>query len=272
MNIPEPANSRDNPERAAVSLPALSIEPRLPYSPPALVVGVTAPFLLLFGFLGLAFVTPFIAGLLNIDATSAVLNVPLAATAFLIMSLLLAFVSSRFQKRPMRDVLGLRNFSWRGVFWGIMSGVLVWLLATGISVAYVLLNPEVSGNGNTTSQSIASLDVLQFLLISVLFVSLITPIVEELFFRGVMLRSLVQDSTNGFAKFFSILITAVAFGLIHFQGWGTASDLFAMLIPAIVGFIAGLLTLKHRSIYPAIIFHAVYNAIVVSTLAIPMFA
>lgn len=83
-------------------------------------------------------------------------------------------------------------------------------------------------------------------------VALLAPVVEELTFRGLGFTLLQR-----FGRFFAIAVVAVAFGLAH----GLVSGL-----PLLVAFGAGLAYLRSRteSVYPAIVVHAIFNALVLT--------
>ncbi|MBI5753904.1 CPBP family intramembrane metalloprotease [Candidatus Peregrinibacteria bacterium] len=80
---------------------------------------------------------------------------------------------------------------------------------------------------------------------------LVTPILEEIFFRGFLLRILC----NKLGIIIGSLITAVAFGFLHFP--------WQAIIPSFVfGLILNAIVIRSRSIWPAIAFHILNNAIV----------
>ncbi|HPF14813.1 MAG: CPBP family intramembrane metalloprotease [Planctomycetes bacterium] len=82
------------------------------------------------------------------------------------------------------------------------------------------------------------------------FVFAISPgVCEELFFRGAVLSSLRRGMSTPKALFWQTLFFAAAHASIH------------RLIPtALVGLVLGGMTLRSRSIWPAILFHAAYDA------------
>ncbi|KAA3609496.1 MAG: CPBP family intramembrane metalloprotease [Planctomycetota bacterium] len=88
---------------------------------------------------------------------------------------------------------------------------------------------------------------------------LIAPIYEELIFRGWILGSLVRKRSVRF----SILISSFLFGLVHIRNiyWLDFEPLFGKMIFAglIFGPIAGYLTLRARSLWPAVILHYLNN-------------
>jgi len=90
------------------------------------------------------------------------------------------------------------------------------------------------------------------LLFSILSLAIVAPVVEELFFRGVMFTKLKNHTSTKVA----MLIQAVLFGLIHFNA--------AQLIPTfLLGCIAAYMYEKYNNIWVPIAFHMVFNLIAV---------
>lgn len=84
----------------------------------------------------------------------------------------------------------------------------------------------------------------------VVFAGLLAPIVEELFFRGLVQTALVAR----FGPLVGIGLTAFAFGLVHLE----PANLHLL---AIVGVALGWLRWRYRSLWPSMIAHATFNSI-----------
>ena len=86
----------------------------------------------------------------------------------------------------------------------------------------------------------------------------IRPTAEELWFRGLVYRGLEGKCGHWSAS----LISSLFFGLAHFQTtlpiWPATTFLLGLLLSR--------MTKVHRSILPAIAFHAIYNFIGMSTI------
>lgn len=92
------------------------------------------------------------------------------------------------------------------------------------------------------------------------------PVVEELFFRGLVLRSLeawfgALGRRVGVVA--AILVMGVAFGFAHSQGWIVAYGL------AVFGMVLGILAKAFRRLGPGIVAHGAFNLLSVLTLAFP---
>ena len=91
------------------------------------------------------------------------------------------------------------------------------------------------------------------LLINLLIIAVIPGIGEELLFRGVLQKILIRWTKNTFA---GVLITSLAFALLHFQ--------FLSVLPRFVlGMILGYLFVWTRSLWMPILAHFINNALAV---------
>ena len=88
-----------------------------------------------------------------------------------------------------------------------------------------------------------------YLFLYVIGICIAAPVAEEMLFRGVILHAL-RPYGNGFA----ILISALFFGLIH-GNFSQAPGAF------VIGIALGIVTLRTRSLLPAIFIHLVNNTI-----------
>lgn len=93
-------------------------------------------------------------------------------------------------------------------------------------------------------------------IITIIFVVLIAPVVEELLFRNLLLPSLVENLDEGFA----IVLTGILFGLMHLESWSSVPPLI------LFGVLLGILRQRYKSVMPAIIAHFVNNLVVVCSL------
>lgn len=89
----------------------------------------------------------------------------------------------------------------------------------------------------------------------VLIVGIVAPIVEEIFYRGLLQRSLQRR----LGMWPGLLITSVVFGVVHLQ---------PLQLPALIlaGFVFGLLTQRSGRLGPAIVAHMVFNLVAVATM------
>ncbi len=85
------------------------------------------------------------------------------------------------------------------------------------------------------------------LLVTVLYTCFVAPITEELVFRGVFMKNMSRVSQR-----FGIFVSAFFFALAH-------ENLAQGLLAFFLGILLGYITIKHRSLVPAIIVHFVVN-------------
>ena len=85
---------------------------------------------------------------------------------------------------------------------------------------------------------------------------ILSPIIEELFFRGIILRIIAEKNNKTIAVFFS----SILFTLIHvFYFDGINLSLIRLIDCFLFSIIISLIYIKTQNIYYAIIFHGVYN-------------
>jgi membrane protease YdiL (CAAX protease family) len=84
--------------------------------------------------------------------------------------------------------------------------------------------------------------------VTMLFICLIGPAFEELLFRGVILRGLLEHYSRGVA----FVASAALFGIAHM-------NLYQFVAAGLLGLILGWLYERSRSLWPCILLHAGYN-------------
>jgi uncharacterized protein len=89
-------------------------------------------------------------------------------------------------------------------------------------------------------------------LLAILFGCIVAPFLEEMLFRGIILRSFLQQ----YSKTRSILGSAALFGIAHL-------NVYQLVTAFAVGIVAGWLYERTRSLWPCILLHATYNAFVI---------
>jgi membrane protease YdiL (CAAX protease family) len=137
---------------------------------------------------------------------------------------------------------------------GALAGLAAQLLVGFIIVVFRTISPGLKID--ETSVEVAKRTTGAGFVILVILVAILAPIVEELFFRGLVQGSLQRS----LGPFWAVAITGVLFGLVHFggSGWGAVA-LVASL--AAFGWAVGWLTVRYRRLGPAIVAHMMFNAI-----------
>ena len=88
-------------------------------------------------------------------------------------------------------------------------------------------------------------------IVPVLFSCVAAPVLEEMLFRGVILRGFLRQ----YSRTFAILWSAMLFGIAHL-------NLYQMMSALAIGIVAGWLYERCRSLWPCILLHAAYNGYV----------
>lgn len=167
--------------------------------------------------------------------------------------------------RPSRD-FGLRLRAWPDLPLGLAVGVgAQFLLVPLVNLPLRLFVPHLD---RTLAQPARQLTVhahgLGFSILAV-FIVVGSPIVEELFFRGLLLRSL-DHRLAGLGRRLgpgaALVIMAAAFGLAHGEGWVLGINL------AVFGLVLGVLAEAFGRLGPGIVAHAAFNGATVVALAL----
>lgn len=148
-------------------------------------------------------------------------------------------------------LLGLALWPWVGLsLWGL-GQLRAWLWGTeasGWSEQVVqLAHQQLSG----------WTDLPQWFL--VLGLAIVPAVCEELFFRGLLLQSLRRRR----ADWVAVVISGLAFGLFHFLVESSVAPL-RFLVTSAMGMVLGWVCLRSGSVLPAVLLHAVNNAILTS--------
>ncbi len=92
-----------------------------------------------------------------------------------------------------------------------------------------------------------------------LFFMILVAFLEELLFRGFLLKSIEQRSTTKTA----IIISGVTFGFGHivnvFNGYSGMSQITQIVLAVLIGIVLAVLFVHTKSIVPGIIFHFIFN-------------
>jgi len=213
----------------------------------------------IFFFLGIALITGVLATVLldlflEEDSVSSILNliIPLALIGGSIY--LARFSIKKDSGSSVRELLYL-NKPKKNAIWltPVIAIIYVLVLIAAISVL-IAINPEAASQEQEVAKEVARLVGWQ-IPVGFIGIGLMTPIAEELFFRGVL--------TNLYAKRIrrtvAIFLASALFALAHAQ-LNVGVDTFFF------GIALGILTWKTESIYPAILLHMAKNCIALSVI------
>ena len=163
-------------------------------------------------------------------------------------------VSRRFGSGRLSRDFNL-TVAWSDVGWGLLMSIAARI---AVVLAVLPLVPFRLVEGNDEVFRVFNTDVLSFVVVALLAV-VGAPIVEELFFRGVVQGAFLDRLGSAGAVGFA----AVLFGLAHFNpilGWANVSVITAV---AAAGVIFGL-TVRLRRLGSSIFAHAFFNLVAVA--------
>lgn len=143
---------------------------------------------------------------------------------------------------------------WSDIGFGLVVALAVQLLVLP-GIAYLLRpllgEPEVSGPVQDLldkSQGLAFAGLI-------LSVAVGAPLVEELFFRGLLLRSLQRRVPDWAA----VVVSAVAFGIAHGSALPIDAVVLVMISLTVFGAILAVMAIRTGRLGPSIVTHAVFN-------------
>jgi membrane protease YdiL (CAAX protease family) len=152
-------------------------------------------------------------------------------------------VVTRLRKRPFRVTIGLtgRNTMWRAAFGAVLLGGLMDLVTLALRKPIV---PEVLRPLFTGAASVAAM---------IMFAVIVTPLVEELLFRGVLFPVAARSlgATGG------VLLVSGLFGFAHVVTYGLDAYLIAQTLMA--GLYLTWLRSRTGSLVPCVAAHAARN-------------
>lgn len=167
---------------------------------------------------------------------------------------LAAFAAAALLRVRSWSAFGVRRVSWRWLLVGFGGGVVALLVKIAIVSAFVALTGV---STDTQAGYAASADGgALFLVLSLVSVAVITPIGEELFFRGVLTTALLR-----YGPLVGVGGSAVVFALLHGIN-------FVLPAALIVGLITAELRRRSGSIWPGVVVHAVNNALGILALTV----
>ncbi len=176
-------------------------------------------------------------------------NANIALTA-LVSLFLLSFPFSYMLKKGMKlsdimDSLGLakKHFTIGNALLGIYLFIILLVLEIGVGVISQITNTQINTN---VSGLFASAPIWFYL-----FLAIVGPIDEEVFFRGFLVPRL------------GILISALLFGILH-AGYDSSFGI-EIIAAFIFGLLAGYVFKRTKSLYPSIIAHVLVNSLTLLT-------
>jgi membrane protease YdiL (CAAX protease family) len=195
-------------------------------------------------------------GLGHLDWPIVVYAVLAAVLSYGPMVLYTRYASRRWGTGDLQRDLGFR-FRWADLGWGPVACIGAWCGGFAAALVVAVLRLPIRSNTEGVNNYAGDRGVLiAFLLTAVL----VAPVVEELMFRGVVLR--------GFASVMpawsAVGLQGVFFGAAHLDPVRGVGNVGLVLVLAAVGTVLGTAAYLLRRIGPTIVAHALYNGAVMA--------
>ena len=160
-----------------------------------------------------------------------------------------------------KHILMLDKFKWRYPFIGAGIGVLFFILLQVVSV--LLDSAGYKINDSNTSSSLASLKGFLGYFTLFILTPFVVPFVEEVLFRGIIFNFINNGLGAGkkYVSFIAILTSGVFFSAAHFQGFGTVTDYFILILIFSIGTVNAILDYFTKSLWTSYALHMVYNLV-----------
>lgn len=172
--------------------------------------------------------------------------------------------SSRFSgllSSPAARFLKIDGFRRQDFLVGLKLGAAMWLGLQVIKVLAVFSGIHV--DPSTTTSTLASTSGLWYVFIFLFCVPVLVPFVEELLFRGALSSVFESVLSPRAASVMFVVVSTFWFGLAHFQGAASVTDLLVVAWTATIGLVNCLLVLRQRTIWGAFGLHMAHNGITV---------
>jgi membrane protease YdiL (CAAX protease family) len=168
-------------------------------------------------------------------------------------------VATRFKgQRSLRRDFGL-DIRWIDLAWGLLGAVVAFAVSAVAGVIWMLATGDDSPEND---QFLPDAPGVAGGVAIWLFVGVLTPIAEELFFRGLTLRAIGRRWGLAVA----VPVSSLVFGSLHITGVNP-SGLFIVFVTASYGAVfAWLVVRANGRLGPAIVAHALINSVAVITL------
>ncbi len=174
-----------------------------------------------------------------------------------LMFVLMPILIMAFWKVGVKHALSFRVPSIRHLSAAILLGLCMWVPAHELNlIQFQLLGmPQaVAAQAESIAATLQALPIVGVILL----IAIIPAVCEELLFRGFLMGGL----SGAARKWPAILASAAIFGVFHFL-------IFKFIVTATLGVMLGYLCWQSRSIWPAIIAHALHNSLAVISVVSP---
>ena len=169
----------------------------------------------------------------------------LSLTALAVVAPLAAFAAAVLLRIRSLSAFGVRRVSWRWLLIGVGAGVVAFAVKGLVVIAFTAVTGN-NSNPQTVYADGGSGGVLSLILATV-FIGLLVPLSEELFFRGVLTNALLR-----YGPFVGVVGSTLIFALAH-----GINIVFPVAV--VMGLVGAEMFRRSGSIWPGVIAHVIYN-------------
>lgn len=189
---------------------------------------------------------------------SFLLTMQLLFWAGLLIGPIFAAIFGRYKFLGKEGMFAL-GFKAKWIFLGLLFGILAQAVSLGIGYLVQLAYPkeELTGNGSAIIEAFSGVSPLLVFLV----IAIGAPIVEEIFYRGLVFTALA----NKFGLVTGGIVSSLLFGISHYSD-SSINGIFAILLTTILGGVLAYSRVKSGGIFLPIMIHIGFNSVAASAL------
>jgi membrane protease YdiL (CAAX protease family) len=140
------------------------------------------------------------------------------------------------------------------LLWGAAAGFVLRIAVSSLEILFYGGLPATAGG----AVPLDTVDQMLFFVVALLAVVALAPIIEELFFRGLVLPSVIGTLRGG--RWIAVVISGVFFAILHLLVVTTVAQAIVVGVGTLlVGLVTGSLAILTGRLGPAIVAHVVFN-------------
>ncbi|HRR76662.1 MAG TPA: type II CAAX endopeptidase family protein [Ruminococcus sp.] len=168
---------------------------------------------------------------------------------YIFANVVFAFIGMKLADIKPSSLIKTRNYDVGKAVQYCAAAMFIWVISAFVSLGVNNVFEKYGYSTNVLETEGVAVTKLGFA-ISAVYTCIIAPVTEELFFRGMLLRTFSKANQR-----FAVFATAVFFGLAH-------GNLPQFTLAFLLGIFLAHITLKHGSIIPSIVVHVFVNTVV----------
>lgn len=189
----------------------------------------------------------------GIDPTTITTSTPIIVMG--LIGLWVLFAGFPLLMSKLHGVGSLREFGvkmprWQHIWQGLLIGLILRLASIGLTSVAEAFGITIGGN----TELLTGERALAALIFIVVATSVIGPVMEEIFFRGFLMKVFYR-----YGAAFAITVSSVLFGLMHVNS-ADASGLFVVTMTGLCGLALALVAHRDGDLRRAMIIHIAFNS------------